>query len=142
MARYTGGLPVPAHEIGDAVWRTAHARAIKTSEVVNGIITAAEVIGSKLLEPSMLQALQSERYRSILRHIADRPRMHFRRSDVLARLGGDDKSALDNFLRRMRKLGAIETDPGNPWRGIASRTVHALYSFMESHQHSRRRGGS
>ena len=44
LTLYTGGLPVLAHEIGDAVWRTARSAAIADGEVVAGIATAAEVI--------------------------------------------------------------------------------------------------
>ena len=142
MVRFTGGLPVLAHEIGEAVWRTARTPKIKASEVFKGIVVAAEVIGSKLLEPSVFQALRSERYRSILRQIADRPRMHFRRSEVLERLGGNDRAALDNFLRRIKGLGAIETDPETRGGYRFPNRLHALYFAMESHRHSRARRGS
>lgn len=136
MVRYTGGLPVLAHEIGDAVWRNAHDLDINRREVAGGIITAAEVIGSKLLEPSILQALQSERYRSILRKIAEEPRMHFRRSEVLARLEHEGQRVLDSFLRRMKELGAIEADPETRGGYRFPNRLHALYFFMESQQHS------
>ncbi len=141
MVQFTGGLPVLAHEIGDAVWRSARAPEVTTADVAQGIIVAAEVIGSKLLEPGVFHALRSERYRSILRQIADGPRMHFRRSEVLERLEGNDKSALDNFLRRMKKLGAIESDPKIHGGYRFPNRLHALYFAMESHRHSRTRRG-
>ena len=141
MVRFTGGLPVLAHEIGDAVWRSASARNITTPNVFQGIVTAAEVIGSKLLEPGVFRALQSETYRSILRQIAlrqvpDQPWMRFRRSEVLARLDEDDKRSLDNFLRRMKKLGAIESDPEIRGGYRFPNRLHALYFAMESHRRS------
>ena len=139
MVLHTGGLPVLAHEIGDAVWRTARTTDIKHNEVIQGIIVAAEVIGRKLLEPSILNALQGERYRSILLRVADRPRMHFRRSQVLNRLDGDDKRSLDNFLRRMKALGAIEADPETRGGYRFPNRLHALYFYMESQRHSRHR---
>ena len=135
LVQYTGGMPVLAHEIGDAVWRTAKTLRITGNEVVRGIVLAAEVIGSKLLEPGIFRALQSERYRSILRQIADLPRMHFRRSEVLARLAGHDRRALDSFLRRMKDLGAIEADPETRGGYRFPNRLHALYFFMESRQH-------
>jgi len=141
MVQFTGGLPVLAHEIGDAVWRSARAPEITTADVAQGIVVAAEVIGSKLLEPGVFHALRSERYRSILRQIADGPRMHFRRSEVLERLEGNDKSALDNFLRRMKTLGAIESDPEIHGGYRFPNRLHALYFAMESHRHSRTRRG-
>ena len=139
LVQYTGGMPVLAHELGDAVWRSAQGRDITDKEVTHGIIVAAEVIGSKLLEPGIFHALQSERYRSILRQIAHRPRMRFRRSEVLARLTGQDSRALDNFLRRMRNLGAIEADPEIRGGYRFPNRLHALYFFMESRGHLRHR---
>ncbi len=147
LVRYTGGMPVLAHEIGDAVWRTASARKIGSKDVLRGIVVAAGVIGSKLLEPGIFSALQSERYRSILRQIADSPqiadfpRMRFRRSEVLERLTGRDRRALDNFLRRMKELGAIEADPELRGGYRFPNRLHALYFYMESQRHFRG-GGS
>ena len=144
MAQYTGGLPVLAHEMGDAVWRTARTPDISTREVARGIFVAAEVIGSKLLEPGVFQALRSERYRSILRQIAlhqpaGQPRMRFRRAEILARLEASDRSALDNFLQRMKKLGAIESDPEVRGGYRFPNRLHPLYFALESHRHSRSR---
>ena len=139
LVQYTGGMPVLAHEVGDAVWRAADTREIKNDEIVRGIIVAAEVIGSKLLEPSIFRALQGERYHSILHQIADSPRMHFRRSEVLARLADQDKPALDNFLRRMRNLGAIEADPEVRGGYRFPNRLHALYFFMASQRRLGRR---
>ena len=132
LVRYTGGMPILAHEIGDAVWSAAGTRGIRGREVIQGIVVAAEVIGSKLLEPSVFRAIRSERYRSILRRIADRPRMRFRRSEVIERLNDPDQQALDNFLRRMKKLGAIEADPEVRGGYRFPNRLHALYFYMES----------
>ena len=129
---FTGGLPVLAHEIGDAVWRTAHHPSIIDDAVTEGIITAAEVIGRKLLEPQVFNAIRSERYRSILREIAgEHVRLRFTRSEILQRLAGTDRDALDNFLRRMRKLGALEADPGVRGGYRFPNYLHALYFYME-----------
>ena len=53
LVHFTGGLPVLAHEIGDAVWRTAQSLEINRSEIYEGIFSAAEIIGRKLLEPQI-----------------------------------------------------------------------------------------
>lgn len=132
LARFTGGLPVLAHEIGDAVWREARRPEISSREVSAGIWTAAEVIGRKLLEPRIFGAIRSERYRSILRKMSDEPRMHFRRSELVGRLTGDEKRVMDNFLRRMKDLGALETDPGVRGGYRFPNLLHMLYFWMES----------
>lgn len=138
LVEYTGGLPVLAHEIGDAVWRMAAASQIRPSDVRGGILLAADVIGTKLLEPRVFSAIQSERYRSILRQIADRPRMHFRRADVIRRLPESDKKGLDPFLRRMKALRALEEDPEIRGGYRFPNRLHALYFFMESQRHHHR----
>ena len=136
LARFTGGLPVLAHEIGDAVWREARRPEISSREVSAGIWTAAEMIGRKLLEPRIFGVIRSERYRSILRKMSDEPRMHFRRSELLGRLTGDEKRVMDNFLRRMKQLGALESDPGVRGGYRFPNLLHMLYFWMESQRTS------
>ena len=112
LTLYTGGLPVLAHELGDAVWRTARSPRIDRSEVVDGIVAAAAVVGRKLLEPGIFRAITSERYRSIFRKMmVDPHQMRFRRAQLRDRLSEQERGVLDDFLRRMKKLGAIEADP-------------------------------
>ena len=136
LVRYTGGLPVLAHEIGDAVWREARRVEISSREVSAGIVTAAEVIGRKLLEPRIFGAISSERYRSILRKMSDEPRMRFRRSELVSRLTDDEKRVMDNFLRRMKDLGALEADPGVRGGYRFPNLLHMLYFWMESQRTS------
>ena len=116
LSLYTGGLPVLAHELGDAVWRAARGPKINPGEVVDGIVAAAGVIGRKLLEPGIFRAITSERYRSIFRKTMDAAemdadQMRFRRARLRDRLTEQERGVLDNFLRRMKNLGAIEADP-------------------------------
>jgi hypothetical protein len=137
MVQFTGGLPVLAHEIGDAVWRAAANTTITGGDAWVGIINAAEVVGRKLLEPQVFQALRSERYRSILRKMADRPmELRFRRKDLIAKLTADERKVMDNFLRRMKALGAIVSDeqPGS-YRFLNQ--LHSLYFWMESQRAKR-----
>ena len=112
LSLYTGGLPVLAHELGDAVWRTVRSRKIDRREVVDGVVAAAAAIGRKLLEPGIFRAINSERYRSISRKMMEDPhRLRFRRAQLRYRLTEQARGVLDNSLRRMKKLGAIEADP-------------------------------
>lgn len=136
LVRFTGGLPVLAHEIGDAVWRTARNFEISSREVTAGIQTAADVIGRKLLEPRIFAAIHSERYRSILRKLSAEPRMRFRRSELVDRLTDDEKRVMDNFLRRMKQLGALEADIGVRGGYRFPNLLHALYFWMESQRTS------
>jgi AAA+ ATPase superfamily predicted ATPase len=134
IVNFSGGLPVLAHEIGDAVWRVAAAPTVKAQEAFAGVLDAAEIIGHKLLEPQVLQAIRSPRYRSILRKLATRrPVLAFRRSDLLKALSAEEKQVCDNFLTRMRKLGAIIADSeGGPGAYQFSNQLHALYFFIEA----------
>jgi len=133
LVQFTGGLPVLAHEIGDAVWRATPTSEISTQAVLSGISNAAEVIGRKLLEPQVFSAIRSERYRSILRKMADEPQqIHFQRSALEKRLTGDEKKVLDNFLRRMKQLGALASDPEMRGGYRFLNHLHALYFWIES----------
>ncbi len=132
LASFTGGVPVLAHEIGDAVWRLAPDPEIDRRTVTQGIYSAADVVGSKLLDPQLFNALRSGRYRSILRTIAKGPTMRFRPATVAERLPAKERGALDNFLRRMRQLGALDTDPEQRGGYRFPTRLHALYFHMES----------
>lgn len=138
LVRFTGGLPVLAHEIGDAIWRVAQTPEIKANEIWEGISIAAEVIGRKLLEPQIFSAIRSERYRSILRKMADKPlEMHFHRSELGERLTGEEKKVMDNFLQRMKQLGALTSDPETRGGYRFQNHLHALYFWMESQRTKR-----
>ncbi len=134
LVGFTGGLPVLAHELGDAVWRTAQSPDIDANDIRKGVFLAAEVIGQKLLEPQIFQAIQSERYRSILRKMAVEvePDLRFQRTELLARLTEDEKRVLNNFLRRMRKLGVLESDPEVRGGYRFPNTLYSLYFMMEA----------
>jgi hypothetical protein len=132
LVQFTGGLPVLAHEIGDAVWRTAQSLNINAREVTQGISIAAEIIGRKLLEPQIFSAIRSERYRSILRKIAGEPQMYFRRAELVENLTEKEVNVVDNFLRRMKQLGAIETIADVKGGYRFPNLLHALYFWLES----------
>ena len=132
LTAFAGGLPVLAHEIGDAVWRASPNADIHEGSVTRGIMSAADTVGTKLVEPQIASAMRSGRYRSILRTIAEAQAMSFRRADIAQRLSGAEQRVLDNFLRRMRKLGALELDPEERGGYRFPTHLHALYFFMES----------
>ena len=70
LSRFAGGLPVLAHEIGDATFKVDKDDKIDKKDALNGGIAAADIVGRKHLEPQVFQAIRSVRYRSILRKIA------------------------------------------------------------------------
>ena len=137
---FTGGLPVLAHEIGDAVWRTARGPDIGKREVLKGIFMAAEVIGRKLLNPQVFDAIRSESYHSIFRKMADLPGTRFGRAQLRESLTDAEAKGLDNFLRRMTALGALERDPETRGAYRFPNLLHALYFRMESQRRRREEG--
>ena len=137
LVQFTGGVPILAHEIGDAVWRTARGLQIDSKKVREGISTAAELIGWKLVQPQVFRTISNERYRSILQKMSDEPQTHFRRSELLERLTGEEKNLMDNFLRRMKRLGALETDSEFKGGYRFPNLLHMLYFWMESQRVSR-----
>ena len=142
MVSFTGGLPVLAHEIGDAVWRAAAALEIRRDDTVSGIVAATEVIGRKFLAPQIVEAIYSKHYLSILRKIAERKplEMRFRRADLLEYLTDAESKVLDNFLRRMKKLGALEPDPGDRGGYRYPNRLYAMYFLLAAVRLDRSRG--
>lgn len=76
---FTGGHPVLAHEIGDAVWRASPTLELNGDAVSDGIFYAADIVGRKWIEPQIFRGIQNDTYRSILRKLADQRRLPFSR---------------------------------------------------------------
>ena len=131
---YSGGFPILAQEIGDAVW--ARARTNQGGLPFSGISDAANSIGRRHLQSGVLDALRSPTYKSILAKALRRPpgSRKLSRRDLLenAGLSEKEKSGLDGFLKRMRKLGAIVPDEERDEQGHYQfpTNLHALYFSM------------
>jgi len=110
--KYSGGHPAFMHEIGDATYRCDEDNVISKKDAVAGVFSAAQTIGSKYIEPRVLAAVQSERYRSILHAIVrDGPVSRFSKSEIARKIPEDQKKVLNNFLQRMKKLNVLRNVP-------------------------------
>ncbi|MBI3272708.1 MAG: ATP-binding protein [Planctomycetes bacterium] len=134
LVRYAGGLPVLAHEIGDAAFKLDTDDRIDTQDVLRGVYAAADIVGRKHLEPKVFQAIRSTRYRAILRKVANRPvDMEFKRSDLIGRLSHGEAKVLDNFLTKMKQLGVIRSDrEAGPGCYRFDNLLHYSYFWLEA----------
>lgn len=134
MAHFAGGLPVLAHEIGDAAFNLDADNFIDPTEALKAVFNAAEILGRKYLEPQVVQAIRSPHYRKILRKLVQEPFLgRFQRAEVLNHLSAEEARVLDNFLRRMKKLGVIESDPeGKRGAYRFTKDLYYLYFLMEA----------
>jgi len=112
LARYCGGVPLLAHEIGDAVWRQAKSKKVRPEEMFHGIVEAGDSMKRRFLKSELVRELQSRRYRSILKKLTahdDIVGVEFSRKELqeVETLSVAERKGLDNFLNRMRKLGAV-----------------------------------
>lgn len=111
MVGLSGGFPMLMHEVGDSVfWQDSDMR-IDESDAINGITEAARTVGKKYIDPQISTVLRSKTYTSILRRISEMPSgfgATFGRQQVLQEIPNKEQKNLDNFLRRIRKLGIVE----------------------------------
>ncbi len=111
LSHFSGGFPVFMHELGDAVFKVDKDNSIDTADTRAGIMSSAQVIGAKYIEPNVLATIRSDKYQHILKKIAQRPFEHrFSRKDVVSKLTAAEAKVFDNFLRKMETLGAIRKD--------------------------------
>ena len=134
MVRFSSGLPILMHEIGDATFWADADGVINEKDAIRGVLTAAENVGEKYLDPKVYRAIRSPRYRAILRKLGVVSlSRNFKKSDVEARLNESEKKVFHNFLRRMRELGVIEKDME---RGLGAyrfvNEIYPIYIRMES----------
>lgn len=137
LTLYSGGLPIMAHEIGDAIWGILEGEEVTLAEVMEGMYVASERVGARFLQSGVIQALQSRKYRSILRKIAKHTELleiEFSKEQLRSfPLTADEKKSLDNFLNRMRTLGAI-VPVKDGRRGVYrfATHLHRMYFFIEA----------
>lgn len=134
MTEYAGGLPVLAHEIGDAVFSAAHESPVSETDANSGVLAAADIVGRRYLDPIVYSSIRSLRYRAILRRMAgELSYEQFTRAQIRESLPEEEKSVFDNFLTKMKKLGVIEEDP-EAGRGCYrfSTLLHYLYFYKEA----------
>lgn len=134
MVRYSSGLPILMHEIGDATFWIDTDEVIDKKDAIDGILTAAQKVGEKYLDPKVYRAIRSSRYKSILRKLGEIqiPRT-FKKKDVEAKLNANEKKVFHNFLRKIRELGVIEIDVEEE-RGTYRfvNEIYPIYIWMES----------
>jgi len=134
MVHFSSGLPIFMHEIGDATFWKDTDGIIDKGDAAQGILTAAEKIGEKYLEPKVYKAIRSERYRSILRKLGKAPLSRsFKKREVEVKLNANEKKIFDNFLRRIKGLGVIEPDierGRGAYRFVNE--IYPVYIWMES----------
>ena len=141
-AQHSGGFPMLAHEIGRAVWSLSRKSGVTPETARAGVFAAAHSLGRQL-QSGAADPLRGEKRRAVLRKImrqtgaSTRP---FSRRDLLKKAGlsGDEKKALDGFLRRMREAGAIVADEESAERGTYRfpTMLHALYFQMATRSKS------
>ncbi len=139
MTRFSSGLPIFMHEIGDAVFWSDDDGIISEDDASSGIIDAAERIGKKYLDPKIYRAIRSEQYRSILRRLGERPINRFLKSEIESKLNGKEKKVFNNFLRKMRELGIIVSDmEGGRGSYKFVNELYRVYIGMESQSFKQR----
>jgi hypothetical protein len=133
MVLFSQGLPVIAHEIGDATVSITSKGKIGLFEATHGINKAARVIGGKYLEPKILGTIRSNEYRRIFRKIVYKVDFNqdFTKSELANFLSSEERKSLSNFLNKMKKLGVIKNVPGAE-RGIYRfvNLIHWIYFYM------------
>jgi len=112
MVKFSSGLPILMHEIGDAVFWNDEDGKISEDDAITGIFDAADRIGKKYLNPKVYRAIRSPRYRSILRKIGEEPMpiSYFKKKEIESKLNASERKVFNNFLRKMRELGIIVPD--------------------------------
>ena len=102
--------------------------------VIHGITDATQIIGRKLLDQQVFNAIRSQKYQSIFKKVIDnRPIDRFRRSDVTKNLTEEEVKVFDNFLQRMKKLGVLTQDPTVRGGYQFPNRLYSLYFFSYSY---------
>lgn len=134
MVKYSSGLPILMHEIGDAIFWLVEDNTITKENAIDGIFLAADNVGKKYLDPKVYRTLRSERYKSILKKFGESStESHFTKKEMEKKLSESEKRVLHNFLRRLKELNIIESDlDGGLGDYRFVNEIYPLYILMQS----------
>jgi len=141
MVKYSSGLPIMMHEIGDATFWADEDSIIDENDALKGLINAARMVGNKYLDPKVYRAIRSKHYRSILRKFGkEQITRSFKKSEFEANLNKDEQKVFHNFIRKIKDLGVIEADIERG-RGTYKfvNEIFPLYIWLESEGLEKRR---
>lgn len=145
LVRYSSGLPLIMQELGDATFWADSDNKIDRGDALAGLITAAERIGRKYLDPQVYRDLRSPSYRSILRKIGSGENAlitTFTRRDITEHLTESEKKVFDNFLRRLTEKSIIQPDTESgrgAYRFIND--IYPVYIWMEAERYLKHKNG-
>lgn len=110
LCKYSGGLPMLLHELGDAVFWSDKDNFIDKDDATKGIIMAADNVGKKYLDPQLYSAIRSDKYKAILNKIGTSEiRISFQKEEIERKLEESEKKVFHNFLQKMKKLGVLSS---------------------------------
>jgi hypothetical protein len=128
LSHFSGGFPVLMHELGDAVFKVDKDNSIDTADTLAGIMSSAQVIGAKYIEPNVLATIRSDKYQHILKKS---------RNDRSS-IASAEKTSFLNSLRRRQKFLTISCEKWKPWeqfgktRNGAREAMNLPVSFITS----------
>ncbi len=131
LCDYAGGYPALLQEIGDAAFKADTDDHLDMRDANRGVIDAARIVGQKYLQPTVVDAIRSDRYRSLLVKLAQLTidqGDEIRRKDVLHVLDDEEIRVFDNFIRKMKDLDVIESPAPGTYRFKS--VLHRLYYRM------------
>lgn len=107
----SGGMPKFMHQIGDNTYWMNEGDNIDIDVAYEAVYDAANDIGRKFVDKQIINELKSSDYKEILMKIAQIGPLEtmFKRRDIVEGLEEKQKNKIDNFLRRMKSLGAIKS---------------------------------
>jgi AAA+ ATPase superfamily predicted ATPase len=128
----SGGYPMLMHEVGEAIFWEDTDNIIDKKDFA-GFDSAARKVGEKILG-IQYKTLNSEKYRSIFVKLGLIQKTEFKRQDLLEILTDTEKSVLDNFLNKIKKIGFIvQTEVRGEYR--YANVLYKNYAHMESAHH-------
>jgi hypothetical protein len=137
MARYSGGRPELAHQIGDSVFREDDNRHVSMKDASNGIVAAVEMIGRKYLKTQVFDEIRrSKIYRAMLLKVAKSIKLGtltFERNTLKEVFSTNEFANVDNFLRRMKDIGVIVGDENEAGVYRFASYIHHTYLYMQGY---------
>lgn len=128
LLTYSSGMPRMMQEIGDAVFWINKDDVINEDDAILGIIDAKNEIARTYLR-TILDQIQSEHYKVMLKKIGAERLDTFTRDDLKSIFNIEEKKRISDFLQRCINLGVLVKVSYNTYK--FSNEIYRLYFMIE-----------
>ncbi len=135
LAASADGVPYIAHELGDAIFRTADSMNVSKHDFFRAITNGVHLIGIKTQIALRVSRIENDAYISILKKIVRADTREYCGGNIVVSevseiVSAKEQEVLDDFFKNMVDMGIFKDHPTDPWQYYFANHVYLMFLFF------------